>query len=96
MLRCDAATLAALCRRDKPIGVSFCRRQSVLEFYHNINSGCAQKVRIALERDQEVKEHLLTLQVRPERSDLNEIQSKRGSADCGACNVFTEFSLLLY
>jgi len=35
----------------------------VLELYHNINSVCAQKVRIALkEKRQEAKEHLLTLQ----------------------------------
>jgi glutathione S-transferase len=35
----------------------------VLELYHNINSVCAQKVRIALkEKGQEAKEHLLTLQ----------------------------------
>jgi glutathione S-transferase len=35
----------------------------MLELYHNINSVCAQKVRIALyEKDQNVKEHLLTLQ----------------------------------
>ena len=35
----------------------------MLELYHNINSVCAQKVRIALyEKDQPVKEHLLTLQ----------------------------------
>ncbi len=35
----------------------------MLEHYHNINSVCAQKVRIALkEKRQEVKEHLLTLQ----------------------------------
>jgi glutathione S-transferase len=35
----------------------------MLELYHNINSVCAQKVRIALyEKDQKVKEHLLTLQ----------------------------------
>jgi len=35
----------------------------VLELYHNINSVCAQKVRIALaEKGQAVKEHLLTLQ----------------------------------
>jgi glutathione S-transferase len=34
----------------------------VLELYHNINSVCAQKVRIALkEKSQEAKEHLLTL-----------------------------------
>ncbi|HEX4409071.1 MAG TPA: glutathione S-transferase N-terminal domain-containing protein [Xanthobacteraceae bacterium] len=35
----------------------------MLELYHNTNSVCAQKVRIALyEKDQAVKEHLLTLQ----------------------------------
>jgi glutathione S-transferase len=35
----------------------------MLELYHNINSVCAQKVRIALyEKDQDVKEYLLTLQ----------------------------------
>ena len=35
----------------------------MLELYHNINSVCAQKVRIALEeKGQKVKEHLLTLQ----------------------------------
>ena len=34
----------------------------MLELYHNINSVCAQKVRIALsEKGQEAKEHLLTL-----------------------------------
>ena len=37
--------------------------ENVLELYHNINSVCAQKVRIALkEKRQDVKEHLLTLQ----------------------------------
>lgn len=40
----------------------------MLELYHNINSVCAQKVRIALnEKDQDVKEHSLTL-----RGDQNE------------------------
>lgn len=35
----------------------------MLELYHNINSVCAQKVRIALkEKGQEANEHLLTLQ----------------------------------
>jgi glutathione S-transferase len=35
----------------------------VLELYHNVNSVCAQKVRIALEeKGQEATEHLLTLQ----------------------------------
>ena len=40
----------------------------MLELYHNINSVCAQKVRIALkEKGQEAKEHLLSL-----RGDQNE------------------------
>jgi glutathione S-transferase len=40
----------------------------MLELYHNINSVCAQKVRIALkEKGQDVKEHLLTL-----RGDQND------------------------
>ena len=40
----------------------------MLELYHNINSVCAQKVRIALkEKGQEATEHLLTL-----RGDQNE------------------------
>ena len=39
------------------------REDNVLELYHNINSVCAQKVRIALkEKGREAKEHLLTLQ----------------------------------
>jgi glutathione S-transferase len=39
------------------------KEEDVLELYHNINSVCAQKVRIALkEKGEEVKEHLLTLQ----------------------------------
>src|SRR5215472_7479951 len=38
------------------------REDRVLEHYHNINSVCAQKVRIALaEKGLEVREHLLTL-----------------------------------
>jgi glutathione S-transferase len=41
---------------------------NVLELYHNINSVCAQKVRIALkEKGQDAREHLLTL-----RGDQNE------------------------
>jgi glutathione S-transferase len=40
----------------------------MLELYHNMNSVCAQKVRIALaEKKQEAKEHVLTL-----RGDQNE------------------------
>ena len=35
----------------------------MLELYHNINSVCAQKVRIVLkEKGEDAKEHLLTLQ----------------------------------
>src|SRR5712671_2486194 len=41
---------------------NFAREDGVLEHYHNINSVCAQKVRIALkEKALDVKEHLLTL-----------------------------------
>src|SRR5208282_3151264 len=44
------------------------REDDVLELYHNINSVCAQKVRIALrEKGEEAKEHLLTL-----RGDQND------------------------
>ena len=40
----------------------------MLELYHNINSVCAQKVRIALsEKGQDVEEHILTL-----RGDQND------------------------
>jgi glutathione S-transferase len=39
------------------------REETMLELYHNINSVCAQKVRIALaEKGQKLTEHLLTLQ----------------------------------
>ena len=51
------------------------REDDLLELYHNINSVCAQKVRIALkEKGQEAKEHLLTLrgdQHDPEYLKLN-------------------------
>src|SRR4030095_17094365 len=41
---------------------------NVLELYHNINSVCAQKVRIALkEKGQDAQEHVLTL-----RGDQND------------------------
>jgi glutathione S-transferase len=44
------------------------REETVLELYHNINSVCAQKVRIALkEKGQEAEDHILTL-----RGDQNE------------------------
>ena len=43
-------------------------RNACWELYHNINSVCAQKVRVALkEKGQEAKEHILTL-----RGDQNE------------------------
>jgi glutathione S-transferase len=39
------------------------REENMIELYHNVNSVCAQKVRIALEeKGREAKEHLLTLQ----------------------------------
>jgi glutathione S-transferase len=51
------------------------RRTTVLELYHNINSVCAQKVRIALrEKGQSAEEHALTLrgdQNAPEYLKLN-------------------------
>jgi glutathione S-transferase len=50
------------------VASSIVREDGVLELYNNINSVCAQKVRIALaEKGQDVKEHLLTL-----RGDQNE------------------------
>ena len=54
------------------------------ELYHNINSVCAQKVRIALhEKHQNVTEHLLKLQ-----GDQNEPtylkQSERRGTDVGS------------
>jgi len=55
----------------------------VLEHYHNINSVCAQKVRIVLaEKNLELKEHLLTL--RGDQSGLPQTQSHRRGADLGA------------
>src|SRR5687768_2031773 len=53
-------------QREKTI--SFSKEDDVLELYHNINSVCAQKVRIALsEKGQDVEEHILTL-----RGDQND------------------------
>jgi glutathione S-transferase len=70
----------------------------MLELYHNINSVCAQKVRIALyEKDQPVKEHLLTLQ-----GDQNDPAYMKLNPN-GVVptlvhndNVITESSLILY
>ena len=70
----------------------------MLELYHNINSVCAQKVRIALyEKDQEVKEHLLTLQGDqndPAYMKLNPNGLVPTLVHDG--NVVTESSLILY
>ena len=70
----------------------------MLELYHNINSVCAQKVRIALnEKGQEAKEHLLTL-----RGDQNDPAYMRLNPN-GVVptllhdgNVIVESSLILY
>ena len=70
----------------------------MLELYHNINSVCAQKVRIALkEKGQEAKEHLLTLQ-----GDQNELAYIKLNPN-GVVptlvhdgNVILESSLILY
>jgi glutathione S-transferase len=70
----------------------------MLELYHNINSVCAQKVRIALfEKDQDVKEHLLTLQGDqndPAYMKLNPNGVVPTLVHDG--NVITESSLILY
>ena len=70
----------------------------MLELYHNINSVCAQKVRIALyEKDQPVKEHLLTLQGDqndPAYMKLNPNGVVPTLVHDG--NVVTESSLILY
>ena len=70
----------------------------MLELYHNVNSVCAQKVRIALEeKGEEVKEHLLTLQ-----GDQNDPAYMKLNPN-GVVptlvhddNVITESSLILY
>ena len=68
------------------------------ELYHNINSVCAQKVRIALkEKGQEAKEHLLTLQGDqndPVYMKLNPNGVVPTLVHDG--NVITESSLILY
>jgi glutathione S-transferase len=70
----------------------------VIELYHNINSVCAQKVRIALaEKHQLAKEHLLTLQGDqndPAYMKLNPNGVVPTLIHDG--NVITESSLILY
>jgi glutathione S-transferase len=70
----------------------------MLELYHNVNSVCAQKVRIALaEKGQQVKEHLLTLQ-----GDQNDPAYMKLNPNgvvptlTHGRNVITESSLILY
>ena len=47
-------------------------------FYHNINSVCAQKVRIALkEKGQEAKDHILDAARGPTRAGISKTQSER-------------------
>jgi glutathione S-transferase len=58
--RQDPVPLSGVKSRD---GLETLEEEDVLELYHNINSVCAQKVRIALaEKGQQVTEHLLSLQ----------------------------------
>jgi glutathione S-transferase len=58
--RQDPVSLSGVKSRD---GLETLEEEDVLELYHNINSVCAQKVRIALaEKGQQVTEHLLSLQ----------------------------------
>jgi glutathione S-transferase len=70
----------------------------MLELFHNINSVCAQKVRVALkEKGQEAKEHLLTLrgdQNDPAYMKLNPNGVVPTLVHDG--NVITESSLILY
>jgi glutathione S-transferase len=70
----------------------------MLELYHNINSVCAQKVRIALkEKGQDAKEHVLTLrgdQNDPAYMKLNPNGVVPTLVHDG--NVITESSLILY
>ena len=54
----------------------------MLELYHNINSVCAQKVRIALkEKQQEPKDHIMTLRGGSIRAHIFKAQSERRRPD---------------
>ena len=70
----------------------------MLELYHNINSVCAQKVRIALkEKGQEAKEHLLTLQGDQNDPTYLKLNPQWCRADLGARRqLIAESSLILY
>jgi glutathione S-transferase len=74
------------------------QEDDVLELYHNINSVCAQKVRVALaEKGQQATEHLLTLQGDqndPAYMKLNPNGVVPTLVHDG--KVFTESSLILY
>src|SRR5277367_1790647 len=74
------------------------QENDVLELYHNINSVCAQKVRIALaEKGQQTTEHLLALQGDqndPEYMKLNPNGVVPTLVHDG--KVFTASSLILY
>ena len=60
------------------------REDDLLELYHNINSVCAQKVRIALkEKGQEAKEHLLTLRGDQHEPEYLKLNPNGGRADIG-------------
>lgn len=90
----ERAKLAAWARN----GERLFTEEDVLELYHNINSVCAQKVRIALaEKGQPVKEHLLTLQgdqIDPAYLKLNPNGVVPTLVHGG--NVIVESSLILY
>jgi glutathione S-transferase len=79
-------------------GLETLEEEDMLELYHNINSVCAQKVRIALtEKGQQVRDHLLSLhgdQNDPAYMKLNPNGVVPTLVHDG--NVITESSLILY
>ena len=61
----------------------------MLELYNNINSVCAQKVRIALaEKGQDVKEHLLTLRGDQNEPALSQAEPEWRRSDSGPRRTF--------